>query len=99
LRALSALADDCERVYGAGRDIEWAFAGGELILLQCRAVTTSAGGVRAKGHAVPSSAGGSLLQVPLFSDLAPADRDAIARLFKKRVFARGDGHQGGVGGC
>ena len=43
LQALSALADDCERVYGAERDIEWAFADGQLYLLQCRAVTPSAG--------------------------------------------------------
>jgi len=36
---LCRLADRCEEVYGAGRDIEWAFAGGELYLLQCRPVT------------------------------------------------------------
>ena len=43
LQALSDLAADCERVYGPERDIEWAFAGGQLYLLQCRALTTSAG--------------------------------------------------------
>src|SRR4051794_9428900 len=47
LQALSALADECERVYGEGRDIEWAFADGQLYLLQCRAVTRSAGVVSA----------------------------------------------------
>jgi len=36
---LNALADRCERVYGAARDIEGAIAGGTLYLLQCRAVT------------------------------------------------------------
>jgi pyruvate,water dikinase len=39
LRGLNELADRCERVYGPARDIEWALAGGELYLLQCRAVT------------------------------------------------------------
>jgi pyruvate,water dikinase len=39
LEDLSHLADRCEQVFGAARDIEWAFAGGELYLLQCRAVT------------------------------------------------------------
>ena len=39
LAELSALADRCEQVYGQGRDIEFAFAGGSLYLLQCRAVT------------------------------------------------------------
>jgi phosphoenolpyruvate synthase/pyruvate phosphate dikinase len=39
LGELNELATRCEAVYGAGRDIEWAFAGGQLYLLQCRAVT------------------------------------------------------------
>jgi len=39
LDALNRLADRCEEVYGPARDIEWAFADGELYLLQCRAVT------------------------------------------------------------
>jgi phosphoenolpyruvate synthase/pyruvate phosphate dikinase len=39
LGELNALAARCEDVYGAGRDVEWAFAEGELYLLQCRAVT------------------------------------------------------------
>ena len=39
LADLGALADRCETVYGRGRDIEFAFAGGSLYLLQCRAVT------------------------------------------------------------
>jgi pyruvate,water dikinase len=41
LGELNALADRCETVYGRGRDIEFAFAGGQLFLLQCRAVTTA----------------------------------------------------------
>jgi pyruvate,water dikinase len=40
---LNELADHCERVYGPARDIEWAFAAGELYLLQCRPVTRAGG--------------------------------------------------------
>ena len=90
LRALSALADECERVYGTGRDIEFAFAGGQLYLLQCRAVTVSAGVAPALAPAQSTALGESLEQVPLFSDLAAEDRDAVARLFTKRVFAPGE---------
>ena len=39
LDQLNRLADRCEHVYGPARDLEWAFADGELYLLQCRAVT------------------------------------------------------------
>ncbi|MGA9775140.1 MAG: PEP/pyruvate-binding domain-containing protein [Candidatus Dormiibacterota bacterium] len=39
LQELNQLALRCEQVYGPARDIEWAFAGGTLYLLQCRAVT------------------------------------------------------------
>jgi pyruvate,water dikinase len=39
LRKLSELASRCEHVYGPDRDVEWAFAGGTLYLLQCRAIT------------------------------------------------------------
>ena len=39
LEQLNRLAGRCEHVYGPARDIEWAFADGELYLLQCRAVT------------------------------------------------------------
>jgi pyruvate,water dikinase len=90
LQALSALADDCERVYGADRDIEWAFADGQLYLLQCRAVTRSAGVAPAMAAAAPPVSGDQLVHVPLFCELARPDRDAIARLFTKRVFAPGE---------
>lgn len=43
LEQLGRLADRCEQVYGPARDIEWAFAGGQLYLLQCRAVTRAGG--------------------------------------------------------
>lgn len=39
LRALAALAGDTQRVFGDALDIEWAFAGGRLWLLQCRPIT------------------------------------------------------------
>jgi pyruvate, water dikinase len=39
LESLSRLAERCEQVYGPGRDIEWALAGGTIYLLQCRAIT------------------------------------------------------------
>jgi pyruvate,water dikinase len=39
LQELNRLADRCEEVYGPDRDIEWAFADGQLYLLQCRAIT------------------------------------------------------------
>lgn len=39
LEELSRLASLTEQVYGPARDIEWAFSGGALHLLQCRAIT------------------------------------------------------------
>jgi pyruvate,water dikinase len=39
LGALHDLAVRCETVFGKGLDIEWAFSGGTLYLLQCRAMT------------------------------------------------------------
>jgi len=41
LQQLNGLAGRCEQVYGPGRDVEWAIAGGTLYLLQCRAITTA----------------------------------------------------------
>ena len=39
LADLNRLAGVCEKVYGPGRDIEWAIADKQLYLLQCRAIT------------------------------------------------------------
>ena len=39
LGSLYDLAGRCESFFGKGLDIEWAFAGGTLYLLQCRAMT------------------------------------------------------------
>jgi pyruvate,water dikinase len=43
LAELHRLASRSEEIYGPARDIEWAFAGGTLYLLQCRAVTRAGG--------------------------------------------------------
>lgn len=40
LGMLHDLTVRCEALYGPGLDIEWAFADGELYLLQCRAITS-----------------------------------------------------------
>ena len=87
LRALSDLADRCEEVYGEGRDIEWAFAGGQLYLLQCRAVTRSAG-VVIPTQETPQSE--TLARVPLFEGLSASERLKIVGLFKQRKFAAGE---------
>ena len=42
LADLAHLARACEGVFTGARDLEWAFAGNELYLLQCRAVTRAA---------------------------------------------------------
>jgi pyruvate,water dikinase len=39
LAGLHDLAARCESCFGKGLDLEWAFAGGTLYLLQCRAMT------------------------------------------------------------
>jgi pyruvate, water dikinase len=39
LKRLGDLATRCESCFGEGLDLEWAFAGGTLYLLQCRAMT------------------------------------------------------------
>jgi pyruvate,water dikinase len=41
LRELHALAMRCEKTFGGAQDLEWAFAGGALYLLQRRAVTSA----------------------------------------------------------
>jgi pyruvate,water dikinase len=92
---LGTLATRCEAAYGPGRDIEWAFAKGQLYLLQCRAVTTvggsgggAKGGPRAAGGGVPPA--DALKPVPLFADLDDAQREQVARLFRERRFPKGE---------
>jgi pyruvate,water dikinase len=43
LLALHRLAQRCEAVYGGAQDLEWAFMGGELFLLQRRPITATKG--------------------------------------------------------
>jgi pyruvate,water dikinase len=90
LAQLNALAAQCEQVYGPARDIEWAFAGGQLYLLQCRAVTRA--GSSSRPAAPPAASGPSKVieRVPLFANMSPHDVEGIAALFKERRFAAGE---------
>jgi pyruvate,water dikinase len=88
---LSRLAARCDEVYGAARDVEWAFADGTLYLLQCRAMTT---GPSHKKEDAPVPATGdpaeALERVPLFAGLDRREVEQIARLFKVRRFVEGE---------
>jgi pyruvate,water dikinase len=86
LGELHQLASRCEEVYGPDRDIEWALAGGQLYLLQCRAITR-AGGADARSSGAPLEVVGG---VRLFSELDAKEIADIARLFKKRSFPGGE---------
>ncbi len=88
LQALSELAARCEEVYGPGRDIEWAIAGGQLYLLQCRAVTRIGG--ESAPPSPPSLPLEELGQVPLFAGLSSEDLAKVQHLFKERRFAPGE---------
>ena len=95
LEQLNELAARCESIYGPGRDIEWAFADGQLYLLQCRAVTR--GGAPKPADEPSATAGGAVVTpatvlqgVPLFAELSPPDLDQVARLFKERRFPAGE---------
>jgi len=90
LAQLNALAAKCDEVYGPARDIEWAFAGGQLYLLQCRAVTRAGSSPR---PAAPPAASGPvevIERVPFFANMSPRDVEGIAALFKERRFAAGE---------
>jgi pyruvate,water dikinase len=92
LAELNALATRCEEVYGEGRDIEWAIAGGQLYLLQCRPVTTigKPGAPQPGGAGELPSAPEAINDIPLFVGLDPEQIEQVARLFKERRFAAGD---------
>lgn len=90
LEELGRLASRCRDVYGPARDIEWAFAGGQLYLLQCRAVTTAGRAPRRTEAAGTSEAAHALEPVPLFAELDDDERAEVARLFKVRRFAAGE---------
>ena len=91
LAALGELALQCEKVYGPRRDIEWAFQGGTLYLLQCRAVTTG----KSRSEAPPPGPPprdpvAALHRVQLFADLNRRQAEQMARLLKVRRFAKGE---------
>lgn len=83
---LHRLATRCEEVYGPDRDIEWAFAGGQLYLLQCRAITR-AGSQETTSTGAPVEV---VRGVRLFADLERDEVAQIARLFKQRRFPQGE---------
>ena len=90
LAQLNALADRCEEVYGPARDIEWAFAGGQLYLLQCRAITRAGSSPRPPGDGRARRSRSSS-SVPLFARPEPARASSRSRaLFKERRFAAGE---------
>jgi pyruvate,water dikinase len=86
LAELHRLATRCEQVYGPGRDIEWAFAGGQLYLLQCRAITRAG----SDEPAAPAGPVELLRDTRLFADLDQHEIDRIAGHFKERRFAQGE---------
>jgi Pyruvate phosphate dikinase, AMP/ATP-binding domain/Cyclic nucleotide-binding domain len=90
LAQLSALAAHAEEVYGPARDIEWAFAQGQLYLLQCRAVTRAGSSPRPPAVAPASGPVELVERVPLFAGMSPREVEDIAALFKERRFAAGE---------
>jgi phosphoenolpyruvate synthase/pyruvate phosphate dikinase len=90
LARLNVLAGQCEQVYGPARDIEWAFAGGQLYLLQCRAVTRAGTSPQSTVPRVGSETVEVIEKVPLFAGMSPRDVEGIAALFKERRFTAGE---------
>ena len=90
LAQLSVLAEQCERVFGAARDIEWAFAQGQLYLLQCRAVTRAGSSSRSTVRLPAERPVEVIERVPLFANMSPRDIAGIAALFKERRFVAGE---------
>ncbi|MGH2852113.1 MAG: PEP/pyruvate-binding domain-containing protein [Solirubrobacteraceae bacterium] len=88
LAALGHLAEQCDRVYGPARDIEWAVAGGTVYLLQCRAITRA--GSSAPAPAFDAVPGAVLERVTLFGDLDEQERAEIGHLLRERRFAVGE---------
>ncbi|MFL5894680.1 MAG: PEP/pyruvate-binding domain-containing protein, partial [Thermoleophilaceae bacterium] len=92
LAELNIMAARCEQLYGEGRDIEWAVAGGQLYLLQCRPVTQAgkAGAPSGSESDAGTASPDAVHQVPLFAGLAPEQVEEVASLFKERRFAAGE---------
>jgi pyruvate,water dikinase len=53
LAGLVSLARGCEKHFGSGRDVEWAYEDGTLYVLQCRAITSGTRAVAASGRYRP----------------------------------------------
>jgi pyruvate,water dikinase len=90
LDELNRLAARCEDVYGPGRDIEWALAGNQVYLLQCRAVTTGSKSAPAGTTAVAEEPVEVVHEIPLFAELDPSEVEQVAGLFKERRFVAGE---------
>jgi len=90
LEQLNVLASECERVYGPARDLEWAFAGGQLYLLQSRAVTKAASSRLAPPAPESEPPVDALERVPLFAGLDEEQVSQVAGLFKERRFSAGE---------
>jgi pyruvate,water dikinase len=88
LSQLHQLASRCEEIYGPGRDIEWALAGEQIYLLQCRAVTEP------RAQTVPATTPEESVEVvheiPLFAELDKDQVEEVTHLFKERRFAAGE---------
>jgi pyruvate,water dikinase len=89
LAQLHRLAERCEEVYGPARDIEWAIAGNEVYLLQCRAVTRIQG-VTESPPAKRDEPVEEIKQIPLFAGLRPDELERVKSLFKERRFPAGE---------
>ncbi|MGZ6909558.1 MAG: PEP/pyruvate-binding domain-containing protein [Acidimicrobiia bacterium] len=87
---LCALATRAEEVYGPARDIEWAFSGGQLYLLQCRAVTKMGSSARPPTLPVDSETVEVIERIPFFEGLTARDVEGIAAMFKERRFEAGE---------
>ena len=90
LTQLNVLAGQCEQVFGPARDIEWALVGGQIYLLQCRAVTRAGSPVRSTVSPGAKRPVDVIERVPLFANMSPRDTEGIAALFKERRFAPGE---------
>ncbi len=90
LEQLSMLAAKCEQIFGAARDIEWAFAQGTLYLLQCRAVTRAGSSPRSTASQAANRPAEVIERVPLFANMSQRDVEGIAALFKERHFVAGE---------
>jgi phosphoenolpyruvate synthase/pyruvate phosphate dikinase len=90
LAQLNGLADQCEEIFGPARDIEWAFADGQLYLLQCRAVTRAGSPSQRVAPLGANRPVEVIERVPLFANMSPRDIEGIAVLFKERRFAAGE---------